>query len=223
MTIFRRSIDAINHRPNLHCRCVDNGTARDSIGSDTGVEDPAPDGSRAESADPPSVRAIALTSACCRATCTVKVRSGVPSLRTVPLVREMERTFARACERAGFRLVPLLDPGQSRPPDRGGRRRGCARRGDEGDRLAARESREPHLRRSGPVLADRYHLHVLRTPRECGTRSRTCSRTRASTQRRPAARSRARSRSIPPVGAVVCQRGSGRSARQGRRLQAASR
>jgi REP element-mobilizing transposase RayT len=36
---------------------------------------------------------------------TVKVRSGVPSLRTVQLVREMERSFARACERAGFRLV----------------------------------------------------------------------------------------------------------------------
>jgi hypothetical protein len=33
------------------------------------------------------------------------MRDDVPSLRTVPIVREIERTFARGCERPGFRLV----------------------------------------------------------------------------------------------------------------------
>lgn len=36
---------------------------------------------------------------------TLKVREGVPSLRTVRLVRELERSFAASCERNDFRLV----------------------------------------------------------------------------------------------------------------------
>ena len=36
---------------------------------------------------------------------TLKVRKDVPSLRMVGLVREVERSFARASERGSFRLV----------------------------------------------------------------------------------------------------------------------
>src|SRR6185436_8007718 len=36
---------------------------------------------------------------------TMKVRDGLPSLRTVQLVRELERSFATSCERNNFRLV----------------------------------------------------------------------------------------------------------------------
>lgn len=36
---------------------------------------------------------------------TLKVRKDVPSLRTVRLVREVERTFVVCCERGAFRLV----------------------------------------------------------------------------------------------------------------------
>ena len=36
---------------------------------------------------------------------TIKVRKEVPSLRTVRLVREIERSFAAGCEREDFRLV----------------------------------------------------------------------------------------------------------------------
>jgi putative transposase len=36
---------------------------------------------------------------------TLKVREGLPSLRTVKLVRELEITFAASCERNDFRLV----------------------------------------------------------------------------------------------------------------------
>ncbi|MEE8559018.1 MAG: transposase [Myxococcota bacterium] len=36
---------------------------------------------------------------------TLKVRRGVPSLRSVRFVREMERTFSGACERGWFRVT----------------------------------------------------------------------------------------------------------------------
>ncbi|MBW1685750.1 MAG: hypothetical protein JRS35_11910, partial [Deltaproteobacteria bacterium] len=36
---------------------------------------------------------------------TLKVRPEVPSLRSMRLVRELERSFAMACERGDFRLV----------------------------------------------------------------------------------------------------------------------
>jgi hypothetical protein len=36
---------------------------------------------------------------------TLKVRRGIPSLRTVKLVRELERSFGAACERGRFRLA----------------------------------------------------------------------------------------------------------------------
>src|SRR5262245_59462106 len=36
---------------------------------------------------------------------TLRVLSDVPSLRTVAIVHEIERSFAVGCERAGFRLV----------------------------------------------------------------------------------------------------------------------
>src|SRR5262249_33114212 len=36
---------------------------------------------------------------------TLKVKKGLPSLRSVRLVRELERSFAEACERGRFRLV----------------------------------------------------------------------------------------------------------------------
>jgi REP element-mobilizing transposase RayT len=35
---------------------------------------------------------------------TLKVREGIPSLRTVQLVRELERSFAASCEWNDFRL-----------------------------------------------------------------------------------------------------------------------
>ena len=96
----------------------------------------------------------------------MKVREGVPSLRTVRLVRELERSFAASCERKDFRLchysiqtnhAHLIVEADSE------RALGCAMKS-----LGARISRAVNrvFGRSGPVLTDRYHLHVLRTPRE---------------------------------------------------------
>ncbi len=97
---------------------------------------------------------------------TLKVRREIPSLRSVRFVRELERSFAAACERGRFRVVHY-----SVQPDHvhliveaASARDLAAGMKSIGARLARAVNRT--FGRGGPVLADRYHLHVLRTPRE---------------------------------------------------------
>jgi len=97
---------------------------------------------------------------------TLKVREDVPSLRSVPLVREVEKTFAQGCERGEFRVVHYSLQGNHahlivEATDRRSLGRGMKS-------VAARLARAVNrvFERSGPVLADRYHFRVLRTPRE---------------------------------------------------------
>ena len=97
---------------------------------------------------------------------TLRLRSDVPSLRTVPIVREIERTFASGCVRPGFRLVHyslqgshahLIVEAQDRVA------LGCGMKAI-GARLARAVNRIAG--RKGRVLADRYHHRLLPTPRE---------------------------------------------------------
>jgi len=97
---------------------------------------------------------------------TLKTRPEVPSLRSVRLVRELERSFAKVRERGDFRLVHYsLQRGhahlivEAKDPEALGRGMKAL-----GARLARAVNRV--FRRKGPVLADRYHLRVLRTPKE---------------------------------------------------------
>jgi hypothetical protein len=78
---------------------------------------------------------------------TLKIREGLPSLRTKRVVREIEQSLAPACERGSFRIVHYSIQMKS---------------------LAARFARAVNraLARRGPVLAERYHLRVLRSPRQ---------------------------------------------------------
>ncbi len=97
---------------------------------------------------------------------TVKMRPEVPSLRNVRLVRELELSFAKTRERGDFRLVHyalqgshahlIVEAGDPETLGRGMKALGA--------RLARAVNRV--FQRKGPVLADRYHLRVLRTPRE---------------------------------------------------------
>jgi REP element-mobilizing transposase RayT len=97
---------------------------------------------------------------------TLKVRPDVSSLRTVQLVREIEKSCARSCEREQFRLVHyslqtnhahlIVEASCARSLGRGMKAIGA--------RLAKAVNRV--FRRSGPVPGDRYHVRVLRTPRE---------------------------------------------------------
>lgn len=97
---------------------------------------------------------------------TLKVRRELPSLRSVRLVLEMERSFAVTCERGRFRVVHysiqtdhvhlIVEAASSRDLAAGMK--------SIGTRLARAVNRI--LGRRGAVLADRYHRHVLRSPHE---------------------------------------------------------
>jgi putative transposase len=97
---------------------------------------------------------------------TVRVRSGVPSLRRGRFVAELRGTLRRGCERGDFRVlhysvqadhVHLLVESAGRSALARGMK-------SIGARLARAIQRAFAL--AGPVLDGRYHLRVLRTPRE---------------------------------------------------------
>jgi REP-associated tyrosine transposase len=94
------------------------------------------------------------------------VRSDVPSLRTVAIVRAIERSFADGCVRPGFRLVHYSLQGNHahlvvEAQDREALGRGMMAIGARFARAVNRIAR-----RTGRVLADRYHVRMLPTPRE---------------------------------------------------------
>lgn len=97
---------------------------------------------------------------------TLKVRPGIPSLRSVRLVHELEGSLAQACDREDFRVVHYSLQADHVHLIAEARSREALGRGMRsiGARLARAVNRVFRLR--GPVLADRYHLRVLRTPQE---------------------------------------------------------
>jgi len=97
---------------------------------------------------------------------TLRLRPDLPSLRTVAIVRELERSFAAGCARPGFRLAHYSLQGNHahliiEATDRDALGRGMKAIGARVARAVNRVAR-----RSGRVLADRYHLRLLPTPRE---------------------------------------------------------
>ncbi len=97
---------------------------------------------------------------------TLRLLPGLPSLRTVPVVHAIEASFAKGCERGSFRLVHYSLQGNHahlivEAHDREALGRGMK---SVGARLARAVNRV--ARRSGRVLADRYHCRLLPTPRE---------------------------------------------------------
>ena len=97
---------------------------------------------------------------------TLRMRDDVPSLRAVPIVHEIERTFARGCARPGFRLVHYSLQGNHAHLVVEARDRDALGRGMKaiGARLARAVNRIAG--RDGRVFADRYHLELLPTPRQ---------------------------------------------------------
>jgi REP element-mobilizing transposase RayT len=97
---------------------------------------------------------------------TLRVRPGLPSLRLAPLVRAFERSMVRGCERGDFRVAHYSLQANHvhlivEATDHAALARGMIA---VGSRLARAVNRV--FRRSGPVLADRYHARALKTPRE---------------------------------------------------------
>ena len=97
---------------------------------------------------------------------TLRVRKDVPSLRFKRFVREFRRSLRQACERDGFRVVHysvqhnhvhlIVEAAEKDALGRGMKA------------IASRLARAANrvFGRSGRILAGRYHLRVLKTPRE---------------------------------------------------------
>ena len=97
---------------------------------------------------------------------TWRLRPGIPSLRSPGLVREFRSSLAVACERGEFRVVHFSLQRDHAHLIVEARDRDALGRGLKsiGSRLARAVHRSFHRR--GPVLAERYHLRLLRSPRQ---------------------------------------------------------
>jgi REP element-mobilizing transposase RayT len=97
---------------------------------------------------------------------TPKVRAGLPSLRKEAVVRALETAFRRGNERKHFRLVHYSIQADHAHLIVEARDRDALGRGMKS--LAARFARAVNraLGRTGRVLADRYHLRILTSPRQ---------------------------------------------------------
>jgi REP element-mobilizing transposase RayT len=95
---------------------------------------------------------------------TLKVREEIASLRTVPVAKEIEATFRRGGERKGFRLVHYSIQGDHLHALVEADGREALGRGMRALVIRFAQAVNRALRRSGPVVGDRYHLRVLRTP-----------------------------------------------------------
>ena len=97
---------------------------------------------------------------------TVRLRAGLPSLRDTRVVRMVERTFTKGCERRDFRVVHYSLQGNHAHLIVEARDQAALGRGMKaiGARLARAVNRVAD--RHGPVLAERYHHRLLATPRE---------------------------------------------------------
>jgi hypothetical protein len=97
---------------------------------------------------------------------TARVRRGLPSLRSARIVRRIEFTFRRGCERPDFRLVHyslqrdhlhlIVEAVDSRALGRGVR----------GLLIRVARAANRVWGRSGGVIGDRYHHRRLPSPRE---------------------------------------------------------
>ncbi|MBW2274332.1 MAG: transposase [Deltaproteobacteria bacterium] len=97
---------------------------------------------------------------------TLRVRTGIPSLRRRRLVQALRKTFAAACDRGDFRLVHhsiqrnhlhLIVEAESHDALSRGMR-------SLGTRIAHAVQRIFEV--EGRILEGAYHAHVLRTPKE---------------------------------------------------------
>ena len=97
---------------------------------------------------------------------TLRMRDDVPSLRIVPIVNAIEATFSRGCSRPGFRLVHYSLQGNHAHLVIEAHDRAALGRGMKaiGARLALAVNKIAE--RAGPVFTDRYHMRLLRTPKE---------------------------------------------------------
>ncbi len=97
---------------------------------------------------------------------TLRLRDGVPPLRAPAFVRAFEETLARGCERGEFRLVHYALLRDHAHLIVEARDRYALGRGMKSLSLRMVWAMRRAFGWRGGLLADRYHLRVLKTPRE---------------------------------------------------------
>jgi len=102
----------------------------------------------------------------CPAHVTLRVRSGVPALRQKRFLRELRPSLRQACERGEFRVAHYSVQGNHLHLIVEAAGKEALGRGMKA--VGARVARAVHraFDRTGSVLHGRYHLRILRTPRE---------------------------------------------------------
>jgi REP element-mobilizing transposase RayT len=95
---------------------------------------------------------------------TLRVRPGVGSLRSLAVVRAVEEAFRRMRGREGFRLVHYSIQGNHLHALVEARDRDALGRGMKALGIRFAKAVNRGLRRTGPVVSDRYHAVVLKAP-----------------------------------------------------------
>jgi len=97
---------------------------------------------------------------------TVRRREGLPSCRTKGSYAALRAAFAAGCDRFGFRLAHYSVQGNHLHFIVEAKDRAALSRGMQGLLIRVAKALNRVWGRRGSVFADRYHDHVLKTPRE---------------------------------------------------------
>ncbi len=97
---------------------------------------------------------------------TTKLQRGLPPLRSKRAYAALRAAFAAGCNRAGFRLLHYSVQTNHLHMIVESTNGTCLSRGMQGLLIRVARTLNRLWGRSGRVFADRYHDHILRTPRE---------------------------------------------------------
>lgn len=100
---------------------------------------------------------------------TLRLLAGLPSLRERATYRALVRALGAACERFGLRVIHWSAMGNHLHLMVEASDRAALTRGMQGLGIRIARALNRLWRRKGRVLADRYHAHVLNSPREVRT------------------------------------------------------
>jgi putative transposase len=96
---------------------------------------------------------------------TLRLRPGVPSLRTSSLFAPVRAALAAASDRLGFRLVHFSVQSNHLHLIAEAQDARCLSRGVQGLTVRVARAVNRRLQRAGRLFADRYHARALKTPR----------------------------------------------------------
>ena len=98
--------------------------------------------------------------------CTLKIRRDVRSLRMKKRIQILRHAFVASCSKEHFRIIDWSVQGDHIHLIVEARDAQALARGMQGFSIRLARGLNTQLGRHGPVLAERYHSHILKTPRE---------------------------------------------------------